>query len=33
MYFIYCYPVLRFAKWAEGTFGSVGKNIQDIKQL
>ncbi len=23
-YFIYCYPVLRFSKWAEGRFGSVG---------
>ena len=28
MYFIYCYPVLRFAKWAEGTFGSIG-SVQD----
>jgi len=26
-YFVYCYPVLRFSKWAEGRFGSVG--IQD----
>jgi polar amino acid transport system permease protein len=24
-YFIYCYPVLRFSKWAEGRFGSVGQ--------
>ncbi len=23
-YFLYCYPVLRFSKWAEGKFGSVG---------
>ena len=23
-YFFYCYPVLRFSKWAEGKFGSVG---------
>ena len=23
MYFIYCYPVLRIAKWAEGKFGSI----------
>jgi polar amino acid transport system permease protein len=22
-YFFYCYPVLRFSKWAEGRFGSV----------
>ncbi|WP_299756509.1 amino acid ABC transporter permease [uncultured Boseongicola sp.] len=22
-YFLYCYPVLRFSKWAEGKFGSV----------
>ena len=22
-YFFYCYPVLRFSKWAEGKFGSV----------
>lgn len=28
MYFIYCYPVLRFAKWAEGAFGSIG-SVQD----
>ncbi len=28
MYFIYCYPVLRFAKWAEGTFGSI-ENVQE----
>jgi polar amino acid transport system permease protein len=24
-YFLYCYPVLRFSKWAEGKFGSVGE--------
>jgi len=23
MYFVYCYPVLRFARWAEGRFGGV----------
>jgi polar amino acid transport system permease protein len=23
-YFFYCYPVLRFSKWAEGKFGSTG---------
>ncbi len=23
LYFAYCYPVLRFARWAEGKFGSV----------
>ncbi len=23
-YFFYCYPVLRFSKWAEGRFGTVG---------
>ncbi len=23
MYFVYCYPVLRFARWAESKFGSV----------
>ena len=23
MYFVYCYPVLRLARWAEGRFGSV----------
>ncbi len=23
-YMIYCYPVLRFSKWAEGRFGSIG---------
>jgi polar amino acid transport system permease protein len=23
MYFVYCYPVLRLARWAEGKFGSV----------
>lgn len=23
-YFLYCYPVLRFSKWAEGKYGSVG---------
>ncbi len=22
MYFAYCYPVLRLARWAEGNFGS-----------
>ena len=25
VYFIYCYPVLRFSSWAEGKFGSVGR--------
>lgn len=24
-YFMYCYPVLRFSKWAEGRFGSAGQ--------
>ncbi len=24
MYFIYCYPVLRFATWAEKRYGSIG---------
>ena len=24
LYFAYCYPVLRIARWAEGKFGSVG---------
>jgi polar amino acid transport system permease protein len=23
MYFVYCYPILRIARWAEGRFGSV----------
>ena len=23
MYFVYCYPVLRLARWAEGKFGSI----------
>jgi polar amino acid transport system permease protein len=23
MYFVYCYPVLRLARWAEGKFGKV----------
>ena len=23
-YFAYCYPVLRFSKWAEGRYGSIG---------
>jgi polar amino acid transport system permease protein len=23
-YFVYCYPVLRFSKWAEGRFGTLG---------
>lgn len=27
-YFFYCYPVLRFSKWAEGRFGSVGADLQ-----
>ena len=22
-YFVYCYPVLRFSKWAEGRFGTL----------
>ncbi len=25
MYFIYCYPVLRFSAWAEQRFGSIGQ--------
>lgn len=24
LYFVYCYPVLRFSKWAEKRFGSIG---------
>ncbi len=27
MYFVYCYPVLRIARWAEGRFGGVGMQI------
>ncbi len=27
MYFIYCYPVLRFATWAEKRYGSIGREI------
>jgi len=23
MYFIYCYPILRFSSWAEGKYGSI----------
>ncbi|MEB8385802.1 amino acid ABC transporter permease [Rhodobacteraceae bacterium KMM 6894] len=26
-YFIYCYPVLRFSKWAETRFGSIGAKL------
>ena len=26
-YFVYCYPVLRFSKWAESRFGSVGNDL------
>lgn len=26
-YFVYCYPVLRFSKWAETRFGSLGKDL------
>ncbi|PID41855.1 MAG: amino acid ABC transporter permease [Proteobacteria bacterium] len=29
MYFIYCYPVLRFSKWAEDRFGSIGVSAKD----
>lgn len=25
-YFVYCYPVLRFSKWAETRFGSIGND-------
>ncbi len=28
MYFIYCYPVLRFASWAEKRYGSIGEGIE-----
>ncbi len=27
MYFVYCYPVLRIARWAEGRFGRVDVNM------
>ena len=27
MYFVYCYPVLRIARWAEGRFGHVDVKI------
>ena len=27
-YFFYCYPVLRFAKWAETRFGSLGVDLK-----
>ncbi|WP_323008124.1 amino acid ABC transporter permease [Pseudorhodobacter sp.] len=27
-YFIYCYPVLRFSKWAETRFGSIGVDVK-----
>lgn len=27
-YFIYCYPVLRFSKWAETRFGSIGGDLR-----
>ncbi len=26
-YFLYCYPVLRFSKWAEGRFGQLGNDL------
>lgn len=26
-YFIYCYPVLRFSKWAETRFGTIGVDL------
>ena len=29
MYFIYCYPVLRFSKWAEKRFGSIGVSVKE----
>ncbi len=29
MYFIYCYPVLRFSKWAEKRFGTIGVSVKD----
>ena len=28
MYFIYCYPVLRFSTWAEKRYGSIGGGIE-----
>ena len=27
-YFLYCYPVLRFSRWAEGKVGSLGERIE-----
>lgn len=27
-YFFYCYPVLRFSKWAETRFGTVGTDLE-----
>ncbi|WP_417426729.1 amino acid ABC transporter permease [Hoeflea sp.] len=27
-YFFYCYPVLRFSKWAETRFGSIGVELE-----
>lgn len=27
-YFIYCYPVLRFSKWAETRFGKIGIDLE-----
>lgn len=27
-YFFYCYPVLRFSKWAEARFGTVGIDLE-----
>lgn len=26
-YFLYCYPVLRFSRWAEGRVGSIGNDV------
>lgn len=27
-YFVYCFPVLRFSKWAETRFGSIGVDVK-----
>lgn len=27
-YFVYCFPVLRFSKWAESRFGSIGVDVK-----
>ena len=27
-YFFYCYPVLRFSKWAETRFGTIGVDLK-----